>query len=204
MRRGAAKRGLRPSGIVEAALGGVYQLMEIVRALDDLREHIERPKQFFGLTFGLNKEECAVLIRRIQALLPEQVKQADQMMRQSERIVGSAKEDASMALERAKSEADKTVQAARKEAERLLEQAQLERDKMLSDNEILRLAKQEAERLKGESEEEAARLRRGADDYALDVLFRLENVVGKVMTTIERGKGEMQRPTQAVTPVKPK
>ena len=175
--------------------------MEVVRALEDLREHIERPRQFFGITFGLNKEECAVLLRRIQALLPSEVKQADQMIRHTERIVDTAKGDATLTLERAKIEAEKLVQSARKEAERLLEQAQIERDKMVSEGEIMKIAKHQAERVKLESEEEAARLRRGADDYALDVLFRLENVVGKVMTTIERGKGEMQRPTQAVMAV---
>src|SRR5437762_13438701 len=100
--------------------------MEVVRALEDLREHIERPRQLFGITFGLNKEECAVLLRRIQALLPAEVKQADQMMRHTERIVDTAKGDATSTLERAKIEAEKLVQSARKEAERLLEQARSE------------------------------------------------------------------------------
>jgi cell division septum initiation protein DivIVA len=176
--------------------------MEIVRALEDLRKHIEEPKSFLGLTVGLNKEECAVLIRRIHALLPEQVKQAAQITRESEKIVDSAKTDATMTLERAKSEAERTVADAKREADRVLEAARAERERMVADNEILKLAKQHAEQVTTSAESEAAKLRRSADDYAMDVLLRLENVVGKVMSTIERGKGEMQRPTHPVIAAK--
>lgn len=178
--------------------------MEVVRALEELREHIESPRQFLGITFGLNKAECAVLIRRIHALLPEQVKQAAVITRESERIVDSAKEDATMTLERAKSEAARIVEEARREAEKIFQQAQAERDKMLNQNEILRLAKDQAEKVRGDAEQEAARLKRSADDYALDVLARLETSVSKVMGAIERGKSELQRPTQALVGAKPK
>ena len=38
----------------------------------------------------------------------------------------------------------------------------------------------------------AAEREAGAEQYAFDVLCQLESVVGKVMTTIDRGKAEMQ------------
>lgn len=178
--------------------------MEITKALEELRENIESPKQFLGITFGLNKEECAVLIRRIHALLPEQVKQASAITRESERIVGTAREDATVTLERARAEAEKVLETSRKEAQRIIEQAAVERDRAVSESEIMKMAKQQAEHVKRESEEEAARLRRGADDYALEVLMRLESVVGKVMATIERGKSEIDRPQQAAVAGRPK
>lgn len=174
--------------------------MEIVNALDDLRKYIEEPRQFMGITFGLNKGEGAVLLRRIQTLLPEQVKQATAITRESERIVGSAKEDASAAVDRARAEGEKLISEARKEAARIVEKAQSEREKLIHESEILKLAKTHAANLRAEAEAEAVRLKRGADDYAVDVLFRLESVVGKVMSTIEKGKSEMERPTQPAMP----
>ncbi|MCH8274281.1 MAG: hypothetical protein IH851_05775 [Armatimonadetes bacterium] len=178
--------------------------MEIMNALEQLRERIERPKQFLGVTFGLNKEQCALLIRRIHASLPEQVKEADRITRESERITSAAKEEGQMTLERAKSESRRLVEAARSEAGRMLEQAKLEREKMLAESEILKLAKTEAEQTRSEAEAAAAKLRRNADDYALDVMIRLENVVSKVMGTVERGKAELQRSSLPAGPAKPK
>ena len=178
--------------------------MEIVDALHELKKYVEEPKQFLGITFGLNKDECTTLLRRIENLLPEQVKKATAITRESERIVGSAKEDASLALERARAEAEKMIAEAKKEAGRIVDQAHADREKLIHESEILKLAKTHAGRTRADAETEAARLKRGADDYALDVLFRLESVVGKVMATIERGKSEMQRPTQPTLPSRPK
>ena len=45
-------------------------------------------------------------------------------------------------------------------------------------------------------------MRRGAEKYAHDVLSQLEGVVGKVLTTIERGKNEVNaRQDPAPAPV---
>jgi cell division septum initiation protein DivIVA len=178
--------------------------MEIYKALDELKEHLEKTRQLFGITLGLNKDECAVLLRKIHAMLPEQVKEAAVITRDSERIVVSAREDAQMTLERAKSEAEKLLEAARREADRMMEQTKIEREQMLGENEILRLAKEQAGQIQADAEAEATRVRRGADDYALDVLTRLEGNVSKIMAAIERGKSELERSSHPVTPQKPK
>lgn len=167
--------------------------MEIIKSLDQLREMIEKPRQFLGITFGLNKEECVVLLRRIHASMPEAIKEAEKLVRESSRIVETATEEAQRTLERAKSEAQRITDAAQKEAERELQQARLEREKLLEENEIIRAAKIEAERVRSEAEADAARMRRSADDYALDVLTRLEAALGKAMSNVERGKAELQR-----------
>ena len=167
--------------------------MEIVQDLDQLRENIEDTKQFLGISFNLKKAECLTLIHKINKMLPEQVKQADAITKDSERIVTGARQDAEKAMERAEVEAEKIRDEARRQAEQILDLAKKEREQMIQDSEIFKLAKVRSEKAMSEAEAEAAKVKRGAEDYALHVLFQLENVVGKVAGTIERGRSELQK-----------
>lgn len=168
--------------------------MEIVQDLEQLKEYLEDTKQFLGMTFGLDKNECIALIHRVNKMLPEQVKQAEAITRDSDRIVAGAREDAGKTVERAEADAERVRDEARKQAEQIVEMAKKEREQMLQDSEIFKLAKVQSEKLRAEAETDAARVKRGAEDYALHVLFQLENVVGKVAGTIERGRSELQKP----------
>jgi cell division septum initiation protein DivIVA len=168
--------------------------MEIVQDLELLKEHIEDAKQFLGVTFGLNKAECLTLIHKVHKTLPEQVKEAVAITRDSERIVAGAREDAGKTVERAQGEAERIKEEARQQAEQIIEIAKKEREQMLQENEIYKLAKVQGEKMRSDAEADAAKVKRGAEDYALHVLFQLENVVGKVAGTIERGRSELQKP----------
>ncbi|MDQ2986412.1 MAG: hypothetical protein M3R13_06785 [Armatimonadota bacterium] len=168
--------------------------MEIVQDLDQLKEHLEDTKQFLGVTFGLNKAECLTLIHKVNKMLPEQVKEAVAITRDSERIVSGARQDADKAIERAEGEAERLRDEARRQGEQIIELAKKEREQLLHESEIFKLAKMQAEKMKVDAEADAAKVKRGAEDYALHVLFQLENVVGKVAGTIERGRSELQKP----------
>ena len=174
--------------------------MEIVQDLEQLKEILEDTKQFLGVSFGLNKAECLTLIQRINKMLPEQVKEAVAITRDSERIVSGAREDADKTMERAEVEAEKVRDEARRQAEQIIELAKKEREQMIQDSEIFKLAKVRADKALSDSEADAAKVKRGAEDYALHVLFQLENVVGKVANTIERGRSELQKPGAVLTP----
>ncbi len=169
--------------------------MDILRMLEQLHENvILRPRHFGPLTWGLDVEDTAMQISKIRASLPQEVKQAANLTRESERIVEAAREDAESQLLAAKREAEKIVQDAHAEAKRIIDQAQIEREKMVSENEILKLAKAQSEEMRVAADRDAVAVRRGADMYALDVLNKLETVAGKVMTAIDAGKAEIAKP----------
>lgn len=155
---------------------------------------VEKPRTLIGpLVFGLDKEEVAMQIAKIRASLPSEVKQAANLTRESERIVETAREDADQTRTNAEREAQRVIEEAKAEAERLLEAARLEQQRMVGESEILKIAKAQSEEIRVAADREAVTLRRGAEDYAFDVLSRLEGVVGKAMTAIEKGKSEMNR-----------
>jgi vacuolar-type H+-ATPase subunit H len=172
-----------------------YTTMDILRLLDQLHElAVESPKSIGPLVWGLNKDEISMQIAKVRASLPQEVKAAAATVRETERIVEGAKEDATMTLENARKEADRLIHEAHAEAERLVEQARIHQQQMVSESEVLKLSKAQSEEIRNSADREAVGMRRGAEKYALDVLTQLEGVVGKVATTIERGKREMEKP----------
>lgn len=177
--------------------------MDILRILDDLHElAVEQPRSviFPQLTWGLHRDEVSMQISKVRASLPTELKQAAQTMRETERIVEGAREDAFHTIESAKREGERVIAEAKSEADRIVEQAKIQQERMLSDSEVLKLAKAQSEEMRNAADKDAVQTRRGAEKYAIDVLSQLETVVGKVMTTIERGKQEMRPndPTPAV------
>jgi cell division septum initiation protein DivIVA len=167
--------------------------VDILRLLENLNELVERPKSFGPVTWGLNKEEIAMQIAKIKASLPNELKQAVQTVRESERIVDSAREDATMTLEAGRKEADRILGEARKEAEKIVEHARVQQERMIHESEILKLAKAQSEEIRNSADREAVQMRRGAETYAYDVLNQLEGVISKVMNAVERGKNEIDR-----------
>jgi cell division septum initiation protein DivIVA len=173
--------------------------MDILRLLDQLNDlAVEQPKQILGtpLFWGLNTDEVSMQIAKVRASLPQELKVAASTARESDRILEGAREDATMTMENARKESDRIVADARKEAERIIEQAKLQQERMVAESEVLKLSKAQSEEIRNAADRDAVQMRRGAEKYAYDVLSQLEGVVGKVMTTIERGKQEMQRNEQ--------
>jgi vacuolar-type H+-ATPase subunit H len=178
------------------------QSLDILRMLENLHEvAVEKPRTLFGpLAWGVNKEEIAMQIAKIRASLPNELKQAVTVTRESERIVENAKEDALMTIERAKRESERMIAEARQEADRIIDQARLQQEHMIAESELVQLATQKGNEVYRMAEREATHIRRGAEGYAVDVLTQVESVVSKIMSTIERGKAEMQqRPRERAT-----
>jgi cell division septum initiation protein DivIVA len=171
--------------------------MDILRMLEQLQEMaVDRPKSFLGLTWGLNKDDISMQIAKVRASLPNELKAAVQTVRESERIVDTARVDATMALESAEKEAERVLHDARKEAELIVEQARLQQERMIGESEILKLSKAQSEEIRNSADRDARDIRRGAENYAYQMLSQLESVIGKVAGVIEKGKQEIDRPPE--------
>lgn len=166
--------------------------MDILRILDDLSQLIENTPSWGPVTWGLNRDEISMQISKVRATLPQELKTAVNTMRESERIIDAAREDSTQMMESARKDAERILAEARKESDRLLEQARLQQERMVHESEILKLSKAQSEEIRNAADRDAMNMRRGAEKYAFDVLGQLEGVVAKVMTTIERGKQDLQ------------
>ncbi len=175
--------------------------MDILRLLDDLSQLIDQTPGFGPVTWRLDREEIGIQITKIRGSLPQELRTAVNTVRESERIMDTAKEDAVMTLDNAKKESERVLIDARREGDRIIEQAKLQQERMVAESEILKLSKAQSEEIRHAADREAVNMRRGAEKYAHDVLSQLEGVVVKVMTSIEKGKQEVARPEPSVAVV---
>src|ERR1700727_180606 len=111
--------------------------MDILRLLDELSQLIDGLPSVGPLTWvsGLNRDEISMQIAKIRASLPQELKTAVNTVRESELIIDTAKEDATMTLDSAKKEAERILIDARRESERIIDQAKLQQERMVAESE---------------------------------------------------------------------
>lgn len=118
------------------------------------------------MTSNVMLEQAAVLdlIDQLRISIPEEVKQAKRVNQDTERLVTRARE-----------EADQIIAAAQEQAALLLQ-----------DQSILREAETQAQSSLDRAQTKADETMRGADQYAADVLVRLESDLVKTLSIIKR------------------
>ncbi len=111
-------------------------------------------------------EQASVLdlIDQMRVAIPEEVKQARRIVQESDRV----------------------LQKAREESEQIIGAAQEQAAILLQDQSILRQAEQRSEDLEQQSRSKADETMRGADQYASDVLIRLESDLVKTLSIVKK------------------
>ena len=185
--------------------------------IDEL-EHLVESSKSMPLTHHKIVDEDAffVLTQRLKNALPEDIKKAEKLARQSEQVVtsanseakrmvtdaqneaqhlvGDARSQAERSVEDARGRSDRMIEDARREAERILADAQQHAEQLVADHTITQRATQTAEQTEQVASREADDMRRQADDYAFDILDRTETILNKLMTGVQQGKNQIQQP----------
>lgn len=178
--------------------------MDILRILDRINElAVAKPRQIGPFCWGLDKEEISIQLAKVRASLPSELKAAVQTVRESERIVDTARVDATVALENAQREADRVLAESRREADLIIDQAKLQQERMVNESEILKLAKAQSEEIRNSAEKDAREMRRGAEQYASNMLQQCENAMTRVVGSIAKSREELERaPESAVVQIR--
>lgn len=173
----------------------VFALLEELQLLAT-----EDPRTIVGrLTYGLDKQEINLVIGKIKASLPGEMKNASQNVKESEKIREQAAAEAEAILRRAQEEGQRLVEQSRIQAQEVIETAKMQQEILVSQSEVLKLSKAQAEEIRNSAEREATQTRRGADQYAMDVLSRLESTIDKVSGHVKASRSELT--AQEVGPV---
>ena len=202
--------------------GGV----DILKLLTELEDLIENTPKKMGMMFRFDEDKFHMTVMKIRANLPEEMKRASKLARDSERIVEESREHADHIVEearktaltefeRGKSEIAKTreqldserkkireaaerenrqtLEEARTAAGQILMEAQQQAARLVAEDAITQQARLEAQTLSQTAAQEAVGIRRGADDYARDVLGNLEAVLGKAAAQVQRGREMLEK-----------
>src|SRR5690606_7341600 len=140
--------------------------------LDRLEQLVqESPRMPLGNRALVNVAELLDLIGKIREALPEEVKRADRLAADSERLI-----------QQGHSEAERTVRAAEQYAARLV-----------PESEVLRRAQAAAKKTLEEAQRRAEELEGGADAYAEGVLRNLQEALERTLRTVKKGRSQLQR-----------
>ena len=145
--------------------------MDILHLVDRLEELFNESRPIW-LTHSVIVDEDRMLdlIDQMRVAIPEEIKKAQQIITQRDRIMAQAKE-----------EANRTVALAREKAE-----------KSLTDNELIESAKVRAEQILEQAHNEAAMTQREADKYILETLTNLEIQMDRILTQVRNGITTLQ------------
>jgi vacuolar-type H+-ATPase subunit H len=152
--------------------------MDILHLVDRLEELFNESRPIW-LTHSVIVDEDRMLdlIDQMRVAVPEEIKKAEQIITQRDRILAQAKE-----------EANRTIALAREKAEKKLE-----------DNEIIQSAKLREEKIINQAHKEAAATQREADKYILDSLTTLEVTIDRLLSQVRNGITTLQSESYPTT-----
>jgi DNA repair exonuclease SbcCD ATPase subunit len=145
--------------------------MDILHLIDRLEELFNHSRPI-PLTHNVIVDEDKFLdiIDQMRISVPEEVKKAQQVFSQKDRVMAQAQE-----------EANRTLQLARDKADTLVEKEGLVQDAQRRANSIIDQARVEAENIKI-----------GADQYALDALMGLQSELERLINQARNGVQVLQ------------
>lgn len=112
-----------------------------------------------------NEDELLRILDEMRVRIPQEVQQAKRLLQEKERVLAQARE-----------ERDRIVALANEEVAKLTEE-----------HEITQSAQVRAHTIVERANREAQSIRKGADDYVIEVLSTLQQQLERVLTTVNNG-----------------
>ena len=140
--------------------------MDILQLIDRLEELFNDAKALpFTHNVVVDEDKMLELIDQMRIAIPEEVKKAQQVMAQRDRVMAQAQE-----------EANRTLQLARDKY-----------DQMLQKDMIMQEAQRRADQIVSQGRAEADATRADADNYVVDTLMQLQEQIAKLSNQVSNG-----------------
>ena len=158
--------------------------MDILHLIDRLEELFNESRPiWFTHSVVVDEDKMLDMIDQMRVSVPEEIKKAQQVLAQRDRLLAQATE-----------EANRTIALARERGEKIIDQ-----------NQIVQAAQVRAEQIINQAKQEAELIRQDADQYSLESLQKLEDEMGIILNQVRNGIATLQRPAvKAPPPVLPK
>jgi len=145
--------------------------MDILHLVDRLEEILNQSRPFpFTHNVIVDEDKMLDLIDQMRVAIPDEVKKAQQVLAQRDRILAQATE-----------EANRTLAIAREKSEQLVER-----------DSIAQASQSRADQVIVQARAEAERMRREADEYVVETLMRLEVELDRSLTQVQNGIRALQ------------
>ena len=153
--------------------------MDILHLIDRLEELLNESRPFpFTHNVLVDEDRMLDLIDQMRVAIPEEVKKAQQVLAQRDRMLAQAQE-----------EANRTLAIAREKSDQLVER-----------DAIVQAAQTRADQLIVQARGDIETIRHDADNYVMESLTRLEVELDRILTQVRNGirtlQDEKQPPEQ--------
>ena len=145
--------------------------MDILQLIDRLEELFNDAKAVpFTHNVVVDEDRMLELIDQMRIAIPEEVKKAQQLVAQRDRVMAQAQE-----------EANRTLQIARDKADQLVQK-----------DVIAQEAQRRADQILAQARAEAEGVRVDADNYVIDTLMQLQDQIAKLSNQVNNGSRMVQ------------
>ena len=145
--------------------------MDILHLVDRLEELFNESRSVpFTHSVIVDEDRMLDIIDQMRVSIPEEIKKAQQLLAQRDRILAQAQE-----------EANRTLQLAREKSDQLVER-----------DGIVQAAHARSEQIIAQGRSEAEKQKRDADEYVLETLQNLEVEMERVLTQVRNGVHALQ------------
>ena len=140
--------------------------MDILQLIDRLEELFNEAKQVpFTHNVVVDEDKMLELIDQMRITIPDEVKKAQQVVAQRDRVMAQAQE-----------EANRTLQIARDKADQLAQKDMIAQEAQRRADQILAQARSEAEATRAD-----------ADNYVIETLMQLQEQIEKMNNQVSNG-----------------
>ncbi|MDR3574795.1 MAG: hypothetical protein P4L50_13095 [Anaerolineaceae bacterium] len=151
--------------------------MDILHLVDRLEELFNESRSIpFTHSVVVDEDRMLDIIDQMRVSIPEEIKKAQQLLAQRDRLLAQAQE-----------EANRTISLAREKSEQIIER-----------DSIVQSAQTRAEQIVAQSRIEAEATKREADVYVLDSLSRIEMELDRSLTQVRNGIRALQNEKQTL------
>lgn len=174
--------------------------MDVMVLLDTLEDILEKAGNLpLSNKVLVHKEEILDVIKDIRLKIPDEVKQAQWIKEERQKILIEAKKEAESIrreceerLQRLKEERKRILAEAEREAEIIRKEADGKLQSLIDENEIIKRATEQAKEIISSAQQDAKKIRLGSKAYADDILAELENRVANISQVIQSNREELK------------
>lgn len=151
---------------------------DILYLVDQLEELVSLGKRVpMSRRVMVEEEDFLALVDQLRVALPNEIKQAQRVIKERERVIGEAQDEAS-----------RIVQSARERAEKMVSQNVIIAEARQRGEEILRQAEEEQQRTRGELDVFVLRQLQLVEDAVRRGMAVMEDAVEQTLETVEEAK----------------
>jgi hypothetical protein len=146
--------------------------MDILNLVDRLEELLNQSRPlWFTHNVIIDEDRMLDIIDQMRVAVPDEIKKAQQLLAQRDRILAQSQE-----------EANRTVAIAREKSDQLVER-----------DAIVHAAQARAEQIAAQARQDAEKTRQEADQYVIESLTRLELELDRTLNQVRNGVRSLQQ-----------